>query len=176
MKYNIRGNKIDVTKAINDYIEEKVSKLEKYLDDNEKVEVKALISAKGKAQKVEVTIWSGKYNIRAEESHEDLYASIDLVVDKVERQFKKYRGKLTSRKSNKDEYVPSIEIEEYEEYENETIVRKKEVFLKPIDEEEAIIQMELLGHSFFVFKNVDTDKINVVYKRKDGDYGIIEAN
>lgn len=176
MKYNIRGNKIDVTKAINDYIEEKMSKLEKYLDDNEKVEVKALISAKGKAQKVEVTIWSGKYNIRAEESHEDLYAAIDLVVDKLERQFKKYRGKLTSRKSNKDEYVPSIEIEEYEEYENETIVRKKEVFLKPIDEEEAIIQMELLGHSFFVFKNVDTDKINVVYKRKDGDYGIIEAN
>ena len=176
MKYNIRGNKIDVTKAINDYIEEKVSKLEKYLDDNEKVEVKALISAKGKAQKVEVTIWSGKYNIRAEESHEDLYAAIDLVVDKLERQLKKYRGKLTSRKSNKDEYVPSIEIEEYEEYESETIVRKKEVFLKPIDEEEAIVQMELLGHSFFVFKNVDTDKINVVYKRKDGDYGIIEAN
>ena len=140
MKYNIRGNKIDVTKAINDYIEEKVSKLEKYLDDNEKVEVKALISAKGKAQKVEVTIWSGKYNIRAEESHEDLYAAIDLVVDKLERQFKKYRGKLNSRKSNKDEYVPSIEIEEYEEYESETIVRKKEVFLKPIDEEEAIIR------------------------------------
>ena len=176
MKYNIRGNKIDVTKAINNYIEEKVSKLEKYLDDNEKVEVKALISAKGKAQKVEVTIWSGKYNIRAEESHEDLYAAIDLVVDKLERQLKKYRGKLTSRKSNKDEYVPSIEIEEYFEEEEQTIVRRKEIFLKPIDEEEAITQMELLGHSFFVFKNIDTGKINVVYKRKDGDYGVIEAN
>ena len=176
MKYNIRGNKLDVTEAINDYIEDKLSKLEKYLDDNDEVEAKALISAKGKNQKVEVTIWSGKYNIRAEESHSDLYAAIDLVVDKLERQFKKYRGKLNSRKSNKDEFVPSIEIEEYEEFENETIVRKKEVFLKPIDEEEAIVQMELLGHSFFVFKNVDTDKINVVYKRKDGDYGVIEAN
>lgn len=176
MKYNIRGNKIDVTKAINDYIEEKVSKLEKYLDDNDEVEAKAVISAKGKNQKVEVTIWSGKYNIRAEETNPDLYSAIDLVVDKLERQFKKYRGKLNSKKNSREEYVPSIEIEEYEEYEKETIVRKKEVFLKPIDEEEAIMQMELLGHSFFVFKNVDTDKINVVYKRKDGDYGVIEAN
>ena len=145
MKYNIRGNKIDVTKAINDYIEEKVSKLEKYLDDNEEVEAKAVISAKGKNQKVEVTIWSGKYNIRAEETNPDLYSAIDLVVDKLERQFKKYRGKLNNRKNAREEYVPSIEI-------------------------------ELLGHSFFVFKNVDTDKINVVYKRKDGDYGVIEAN
>ena len=176
MKYNIRGNKIDVTKAINDYIEEKVSKLEKYLDDNDEVEAKAVISAKGKNQKVEVTIWSGKYNIRAEETNPDLYSAIDLVVDKLERQFKKYRGKLNSKKNSREEYVPSIEIEEYEEYEKETIVRKKEVFLKPIDEEEAIMQMDLLGHSFFVFKNVDTDKINVVYKRKDGDYGVIEAN
>ena len=114
MKYNIRGNKIDVTKAINDYIEEKVSKLEKYLDDNEEVEAKAVISAKGKNQKVEVTIWSGKYHIRAEETNPDLYSAIDLVVDKLERQFKKYRGKLNSRKNTREEYVPSIEIEEYE--------------------------------------------------------------
>ncbi len=175
MKYNIRGNKIEVTEAINDYITSKVSKLEKYLDDNDEVEAKALISAKGKEQKVEVTIWSGKYNIRAEETNEDLYAAIDLVVDKLERQFKKYRGKLTSKRAVKED-LPSVEIEEYFEDEEQTVVRRKEVYLKPIDEEEAITQMELLGHSFFVFKNVDTDKINVVYKRKDGDYGIIEAN
>ncbi|MDD6272391.1 MAG: ribosome-associated translation inhibitor RaiA [bacterium] len=175
MKYNIRGNKIDVTKAINDYITSKLSKLEKYLDDNEEVEAKALISTKGKDQKVEVTIWSGKYNIRAEEVSGDLYSAIDLVVDKIERQLKKYKGKLSSRKSNKDDYVPPIEIEDYFE-EEQTIVRRKEVFLKPIDEEEAITQMELLGHSFFVFKNIDTGKINVIYKRKDGDYGVIEAN
>ena len=126
MKYNIRGNKLDVTEAINDYIEDKLSKLEKYLDDNDEVEAKALISARGKNQKVEVTIWSGKYNIRAEETNPDLYSAIDLVVDKLERQFKKYRGKLNNRKNAREEYVPSIEIEEYEEYENETIVRKKE--------------------------------------------------
>ena len=174
MKYNFRGNKIEVTEAINDYLKSKLSKLEKYLDDNEEVEAKALISAKGKDQKVEVTIWSGKYNIRAEETSEDLYSAIDLVIDKLERQFKKYKAKLSSKRVNREEVLP--EIEEYFEDEEQTIVRRKEVFLKPIDEEEAITQMELLGHSFFVFKNVDTDKINVVYKRKDGDYGIIEAN
>ncbi len=175
MKYNIRGNKIEVTEAINDYIQSKVSKLEKYLDDNDEVEAKALISARGKEQKVEVTIWSGKYNIRAEEVNPDLYAAIDLVVDKLERQFKKYRGKLTSKRAAKEDF-PSVEIEEYFEDEEQTIVRRKEVYLKPIDEEEAITQMELLGHSFFVFKNVETNKINVVYKRNDGDYGVIEAN
>ena len=172
MKYNIRGNKIEVTKAINDYIEEKLSKVDKYFDDD--VEAKAVISTKGGEQKVEVTIWSGKYNVRAEESNEDLYAAIDLVVEKLQRQLKKYKAKLNSKKNVREEYVP--EIEDYFEDEEQTIVRRKEVFLKPIDEEEAITQMELLGHSFFVFKNVDTDKINVVYKRKDGDYGIIEAN
>ena len=173
MKYNIRGNKIDVTKAIEDYLKSKISKVEKYFNDT--AEAKAIISAKGKEQKVEVTIWSGKYNVRAEETNEDLYAAIDLVLDKLERQLKKYKDKLTTNKrSAKEEYVP--EIEELFEEDEQNIVRRKQVFLKPIDEEEAITQMELLGHTFFVFKNVDTDKINVCYKRKDGDYGIIEAN
>jgi putative sigma-54 modulation protein len=173
MKYNIRGNKIDVTSAIEDYIKSKMSKVEKYFNDS--VEVKAIISAKGKEQKVEVTIWSGKYNVRAEETHEDLYAAIDLVLDKLERQLKKYKDKIqTTKRSVKEEYIP--EIDELFEDEEQNIVRRKQVFLKPIDEEEAITQMELLGHTFFVFKNVETDKINVCYKRKDGDYGIIEAN
>lgn len=172
MKYNIRGNKIDVTEAINSYLKDKLSKLEKYLDDNDEVEAKAVISTKGKDQKVEVTIWSGKYNIRAEVVNSDLYAAIDLVIDKLERQFKKYKDKISTKRS-KVEILP--EIEDYFE-DDETIVRRKEVYLKPIDEEEAITEMELLGHTFFVFKNVDTNKINVVYKRNDGDYGIIEAN
>ena len=176
MKYNIRGSKIDVTEAISDYIKSKLSKVEKYLDDNDEVEVKALISAKGKDQKVEVTIWSGKYNIRAEETNADLYAAIDLVVDKLEKQFRRYKDKISSRKSKVVDTTSELEIEDYFEEDEQTIVRRKEVFLKPIDEEEAITQMELLGHSFFVFKNVDTGKINVVYKRNDGDYGVIEAN
>ena len=172
MKYNIRGNKIDVTEAINDYLESKLSKVEKYFDKD--VEAKAIISARGREQKVEVTIWSGKYNVRAEEVNEDLYSAIDLVVDKLERQLKRYKSKLNDKKVIKEDYVP--EIEEYFEEEDQKVVRRKEVFLKPIDDEEAITQMELLGHTFFVFKNVETDKINVVYKRNDGDYGIIEAN
>lgn len=176
MKYNIRGNKLEVTDAINEYIKNKLSKVNKYLDDNDEVEAKALISAKGKDQKVEVTIWSGKYNIRAEEVNEDLYAAIDLVVDKLEKQFRRYKDKISSKKNKTTEVVPDMEIEEYFEEDEQSIVRRKEVFLKPIDEEEAITQMELLGHTFFVFKNVDTGKINVVYKRNDGDYGIIEAN
>ena len=175
MKYNIRGNKIEVTEAINDYIESKISRVEKYLDDNDEVEAKAVISTKGKEQKVEVTIWSGKYNIRAEESNEDLYAAIDLVVDKLERQFKKYKDKIYDRKRKKDRTDNAYSVVDESPENIEAIVRRKEVFLKPIDEEEAITQMELLGHTFFVFKNVDTDCINVVYKRKDGDYGIIEA-
>ena len=174
MKYNIRGNKLEVTDAISDYIKDKLSKVEKYLDDNDVVEAKAIISAKGKDQKVEVTIWSGKYNIRAEEINADLYAAIDLVVDKLERQFKKYKSKFLVRRGAREEFVP--EIDDLIEEDEQVIVRRKEVFLKPIDEDEAITQMELLGHSFFVFKNVDTNKINVVYKRKDGDYGVIEAN
>ena len=173
MKYNIRGNKLEVTEAINDYIKTKLAKVTKYLDDNDEVEAKALISAKGKDQKVEVTIWSGKYNIRAEETNEDLYAAIDLVVDKLEKQFRRYKDKISSMKKS---VVPDMGIVDYFEEDEQTIVRRKEVFLKPIDEEEAITQMELLGHTFFVFKNVDTNKINVVYKRHDGDYGIIEAN
>ena len=175
MKYNIRGNKIDVTEAISDYIKNKVSKLEKYLDDNDEVEAKAIVSAKGRNQKVEITIWSGKYNIRAEVVNPDLYSAIDLVIDKLERQFKKYRGKLSNKK-NKVNVEATIDAYFEVPESTETIVRRKEIFLKPIDEEEAITQMELLGHTFFVFKNVDTDKINVVYKRNDGDYGIIEAN
>lgn len=175
MKYNIRGNKLEVTDAINEYIKNKLSRLDKYLDDNDEVEAKALISAKGKDQKVEVTIWSGKYNIRAEDTNADLYAAIDLVVDKLEKQFRRYKDKITSKK-NRVESTPDLEIEDYFEEGEQTIVRRKEIFLKPIDEEEAITQMELLGHTFFVFKNVDSNKINVVYKRHDGDYGIIEAN
>lgn len=173
MKYNIRGNKIDVTEAIDAYIKDKLSKLDKYFDDSDVVEAKAIISTRGKDQKVEVTIWSGKYNIRAEVVNPDLYAAIDLVVDKLERQFKKYKDKISTKRVTKIDVLP--EIEDYFE-EEQTIVRRKEVFLKPIDEEEAITEMELLGHSFFVFKNVETNKINVVYKRNDGDYGIIEAN
>ena len=175
MKYNIRGKKIEVTDAIRDYMASKIERLEKYLDDNDEVEAKAVVSTKGKEQKVEVTIWSGKYNIRAEESSDDLYAAMDLFIDKLDRQFKKYKDKINDKR--RKETIKEIDTEDIKDLEEkEVIVRRKEVYLKPIDEEEAIIQMELLDHTFFVYKDSNTNKINVVYKRNDGDYGVIEAN
>jgi len=176
VKYNIRGNKIEVTDSIKDYLKEKLSKLEKYFED-ESSEIKAVISAKGKEQKIEITIWSGKYNIRVEEIHSDLYAAIDLIIDKIERQIKKYKTKIMSKRAKELIATEDIYLEDaFEETEEIKVVRRKELFLKPIDEEEAITQMELLGHTFFVFKNVENNKVCVVYERKDGDYGLIEVN
>ena len=173
MKYNIRGKKIEVTDAIKEYAENKIERLEKYLSNDKETEAKVIISTKGKDQKVEVTIWNGKYNIRAEETHSDLYAALDLVTDKLERQFKKYKDKINDKRRRKNIEDKDELIED--DFNKEVIVRRKEVYLKPIDEEEAITQMELLDHSFFVYKDDKTNKINVIYKRNDGDYGIIEA-
>ena len=177
MKYNIRGNKLEVTDSIKDYLEEKLCKVEKYFDEDG-AEIKAVISSKGKEQKVEVTIWSGKYNIRVEEVNEDLYAAIDLIVDKIERQIRKYKTKLISKRVKDNLPEGDILFDEEEILDEDIkVVRRKELFLKPIDEEEAITQMELLGHTFFVFKNVDdNNKTCVIYKRNDGNYGLIEVN
>ena len=172
MKYLIRGEKIQVTDSIKDYIQEKLSKMDKYLDNPENVEAKILIKVKGVEQRVEVTIQTKGYFLRAEEAHSDLYAAIDLIVDKLERQIRKYKTKLLD-KSRQENIQDTFDIEENIE---EEIVKRKKIYLKPMDEEEAIMQMELLGHTFFVFKNTDTDNICIIYKRHDGNYGLIETN
>lgn len=172
MKYLIRGEKIQVTDSIKDYIQEKLSKMDKYLDNPENIEAKILIKVKGVEQRVEVTIQTKGYFLRAEEAHSDLYAAIDLIIDKLERQFRKYKTKLLD-KSRQENIQDSFDIEEAVE---EEIVKRKKIYLKPTDEEEAIMQMELLGHTFFVFKNIETDTICVIYKRHDGNYGLIETN
>ena len=172
MKYLIRGEKVQVTDSIKDYIQEKLSKMDKYLDNPENVEAKILIKVKGVEQRVEVTIQTKGYFLRAEEAHSDLYAAIDLIIDKLERQFRKYKTKLLD-KSRQENIQDSFDIEEAVE---EEIVKRKKIYLKPMDEEEAIVQMELLGHTFFVFKNIETDTICVIYKRHDGNYGLIETN
>lgn len=172
MKYLIRGEKIQVTDSIKDYIQEKLSKMDKYLDNPENVEAKILIKVKGVEQRVEVTIQTKGYFLRAEEAHSDLYAAIDLIIDKLERQFRKYKTKLLD-KSRQENIQDSFDIEEAVE---EEIVKRKKIYLKPMDEEEAIMQMELLGHTFFVFRNIETDTICVIYKRHDGNYGLIETN
>lgn len=171
MKYTVRGDKLDVTDAIRDYALDKLSKMDKYFDNPSEVSAKVVFSVRGREQKVEITITSGTYDLRAEVSHSDMYAAIDLALDKLERQMRKFKTKLMSRE--RVEMVYDF-IEEDEKIED--IVKRKKVFLKPMDEEEAITQMELLGHTFFVFKNIETEEINVIYKRYDGKYGLIETN
>lgn len=172
MNLNIRGDKVEVTDSIRDYITDKLSRVEKYFDNPENVNTKVLISVRGREQKVEVTINSNTYDVRVEVSHSDLYAAIDLATDKIERQIRKFKTKLLSRERIETFYD---DFKDYDE-EVEEIVKRKKVYLKPMDEEEAITQMELLGHTFFIFKNIDSNEVEVLYKRYDGTYGIIETN
>ncbi|MEG2457825.1 MAG: ribosome-associated translation inhibitor RaiA [Bacilli bacterium] len=172
MNYKVRGENIEVTDAIDNYIKEKLGKLSKFFKDPENLDVKVVLRVRGREQKVEVTINTAKYDLRAEESSADLYAAVDLVVDKLERQIRKFKTKLIDKV--RQETIE--EVEDYFDMDDQEIVKRKKVFLKPMDEEEAMTQMELLGHSFFVFKNTDSDNICVLYKRIDGDFGIIETN
>ncbi len=174
MKYIIRNDKKNNTEAINDYIKEKLGKLDKYFSNPEEIEANILTKSDGRLMRIEVTIPTQHFTLRNEVSNEDLYAAIDLVVDKLERQIRKNKDKI-NKKINKT-YIQDFQYElEDEYYEENEIVKHKKIELKPIDEEEAIIQMNMLGHSFFVYKDVDTNNICVLYKRKDGNYGVIET-
>jgi len=177
MKYTIRGEKIEVTEAIKEYVMEKLSKIDKYFDNPEEVTANVLVRVKNREQKVEVTINTSLFQIRAEESHADLYAAIDLVSDKVERQIRKNKTKLKNRYDKAQITEMFFDFETEEETEEENLIKKrKKIELKPMDEEEAILQMELLDHDFYVFKNIETDTICAIYKRKDGYYGIMDTD
>ena len=174
MKYNIRGDKMVITEAIKDYTETKLGKLEKYFKDDD-VTANVLTRVRGNSQIVEVTIPTDKFILRSEEENDDLYAAIDLVTDKLERQIRKNKTRLNRNiKDSVKEFNFDFDIKDEEES-NEKIVKRKNIEMKPMDEEEAILEMELLGHSFFVYKDMDTNNICVLYKRKDGDYGLIET-
>lgn len=174
MKISIHGDHVKITESIKDYVEEKISKLEKYFDKESDVDVIVKIRIRGNDQIIEVTVPTKLFTIRAEESNADLYAAIDLVEKKLESQIKKNKSKMASRYKDKKGFV-MVEEELAEEEPEDLIVRRKEVDFKPMDEEEAILQMELTNHDFFVFKNIDEKCTSVVYKRKDGKYGIINA-
>ncbi len=177
MRLNIRGDKLVVTDSIKAYIEEKVNKLDKYFD-NDDIEAKIVIKVANNREIIEVTIPTNKYTLRAEERNEDLYAAIDLVIDKLERQIRKNKTKLNDRykkESFMDFNFDFIEEFENDKEEDELIVKRKTIDIKPMDEEEAILQMELLNHDFFVFKNLDEECTSVLYKRKDGKFGIINS-
>ena len=174
MKYNIRGDKMVITEAIKDYTETKLGKLEKYFKDDD-VTANVLTRVRGNSQIVEVTIPTDKFILRSEEENDDLYAAIDLVTDKLERQIRKNKTRLNRNiKDSVKKFNFDFDIKDEEEA-KEKVVKRKNVEMKPMDEEEAILEMELLGHSFFVYKDMDTKNICVLYKRKDGDYGLIET-
>ena len=173
MKFNIHGKKLEVTESIKSYIEEKIGRLDKYFENPDNITATALIKLRGNNQVVEVTINANKFVLRGEDEHKDLYAAIDKVSDKIERQIRKNKTRM-SKKVSKDKVKEfSLDFEEPEENDN-IIVKRKTIEDKPMSEEEAILQMELLGHEFFIFKNIETNLVNVIYRRKDGDYGVLE--
>lgn len=176
LKISIHGDHVKITESIKEYVEEKLSKLGKYFNDSNDVDVIVKVRLRGVLQIIEVTVPTKLFTIRAEESHEDLYAAIDLVQKKLETQIKKNKSKIASRYKDKKGYVIiDEEPVENEEVEESLIVRRKEVEFKPMDEEEAILQMELIGHQFYLYKDIETNQPTVIYKRKDGNYGVIEA-
>lgn len=172
MKITISGKNMAVTDALRDTIEKKISKLDKYFYQD--VPVNVTLSVEKNRQIIEVTIPFSGAIIRAEESTEDMYQSVDKVIDVLERQVRKHKTKLQKRSKGMDtirfenvQALPALEKEP-------SIVKTKRFAMKPMDAEEAVLQMELLRHAFYVFRNAETDEVNVVYKRKDGNYGLIE--
>ena len=171
MKFIIIGKNIDVTPGLKDAVENKLGKLQRYFTPD--TEIHVTLSVQKEHQKIEVTIPVKGNIIRSEQESDDMYVSIDLVEDIIERQMRKYKTKLANQLHAASSFQPSY-LEEEAEDEQIKIVRTKRFAMKPMDIEEACVQMELLGHSFFVFRNAETDEVNVVYKRKGNTYGLIE--
>ena len=172
MKFIIRGDKIKITDAMKDYIEEKLGKLDKYLKDSESIRANVVVKVKNINQIVEITIPLKNIILRSEESQDDFYKAVDKTVDKLERQIRKNKTRLSKHsKVSKEIIIEDTEVEE----DKENIIKRKKIEIKPMNEEEAILQMELLGHEFYMYMDSEKDKQCVVYKRKDGGYGILES-
>ncbi len=175
MRISISGKNLEISDYLRDLVEKKVNKLERYFAQD--TEVQVTLSVEKNRHIVEVTIPYDGGLIRAEEVTGDMYASIDNVLDKLEKQILRHRTRLEkSLRTDAFKYDEPLFGGNYEDFEEETsrIVRVKRFNIKPMDEEEAMLQLEMLGHSFYVFINADTGKMNVLYKRKDGNYGLIE--
>lgn len=185
LKYQIRGENIEVTDAIRDHVEKKVGKLERYFIETPDATAHVNLKVNpDKKSKVEITIPLPQLVLRAEESNEDMYAAIDLIVNKLERQIRKHKTKVNRKFREKGDLQEVFAVlgdsqagEEDAEGEDELkIVRTKRFDLKPMDSEEAVLQMNMLGHSFFIFTDAETNDTNIVYRRRDGKYGLIETN
>lgn len=179
MNFHIRGENLEVTAALREYVEKKVGRIERYFDTSSQMpDVHVTMRVLRGEGTIEVTIPFVGVILRAEETHEDMYAAIDLVTEKLERQIRKYKTKV-NRKMRQDSSSRVIFREQGSSTANEEeeiqIVRTKSFDLKPMDAEEAVLQMGLLGHNFFVYHDSTTNKVNVVYRRNDGKYGLIET-
>ena len=172
MNLVISGKNLDITEGLRSAVEEKIGKLERYFTDS--TEVHVTLSTEKNRQKIEITIPMKGSIIRAEEVSSDMYVSIDLVEEVIERQLRKYKNKLIDKEQNAVHLNQEFIDEDAYEEEEIQIIRSKKFAMKPMDAEEACVQMELTGHNFYVFRSADTDEVNVVYKRKNGTYGIIE--
>lgn len=172
MKFIISGKNIDVTEGLKTAIYDKIGKLERYFTPD--TEIHVTLSVEKDRQKIEITIPMKGNIVRAEQVSNDMYVSIDLVEEIIERQLRKYKNKLIEQKQSAAGFNKSFIEESVPEDEEIQITRSKRFAMKPMDPEEACIQMELLGHSFYVFRNADTDEVNVVYRRKGNTYGLIE--
>lgn len=172
------ANNFVITEAIREHIELKVGSLAKFLPANEELEARVNIKIYDVIQKVEVTIPGKQFILRAEEEHTDLYAAVDLVIDKLERQIRRHKTKANKKIKEREgiaEYFSNLENGD-KDFEEDTPFKSKEIYLKPMDVEEAIMQLDLLGHDFFVYYDMELSSVCVVYRRKDGQIGVIETN
>ena len=173
MKVIVIAKNIELTAALKEIVEKKVNKLEKYIDPN--VEARVTLSVQKSRHIIEVTIPFNGVILRGEESTSDMYKSLDLVEEKIERQIRKQKTRLSRKKGGSFKFAElGGESKPVVEEDEGKLVRVKKFGVKPMNSEEAILQMDLLGHNFFVYQDADTSKVNVVYKRKDGDYGLLE--
>ena len=178
IKYSIRGENVEVTEALRDYVVSKLEKIEKYFQADQELDARVNLKVyREKTAKVEVTIPLGSITLRAEDVSQDMYGSIDLVTDKIERQIRKNKTKIERKNRNKkstSQLFTDAVVEEVEAAPAK-VVRSKQIDLKPMDLEEALLQMDLLGHDFFIYTDVEDSTTNVLYRREDGDVGLLEV-
>ena len=172
MRFIITGRNIDVTEGLKSAVEEKLGKLDRFFAPE--TEVNVTLSVEKERQKIEVTIPVKGNIIRSEQVSSDMYVSIDLVEEVIERQLKKYKNKIVSKQQNAAAFAQEFVDKDYEDEDEDRIIRTKRFGIKPMDPEEACVQMELLGHNFYVFFNAETEEVNVVSKRKGNTFGLIE--
>jgi putative sigma-54 modulation protein len=172
MLVTVTGKNVEVTPALRDYAEKKVAKINKFFEKSP-IETKVTFSTERSKHKVDITVQVNGILLRGEEGTGDMYASIDGAIDKIERQVHKFKTRI-NRKFREDNKVVVASSPQAEEVAAPVIKRTKRFAIKPMSVEEAVMQMDLLGHDFYVFSNSDTEEVNVVYRRKDGNYGLIE--